>query len=35
MAQHQTTDINFPGQAPSPADIAQLFDILTELAADP
>lgn len=33
MAQHRTTDINFPGQAPGPADIAQLFDILKELAA--
>lgn len=30
---HQTTDINFPGQAPDPADIARLFDILRELAA--
>jgi 1-phosphofructokinase len=32
-AQRQTTDINFPGQAPSPADIERLFDILRELAA--
>jgi 1-phosphofructokinase len=31
-AQRQTTDINFPGQAPSPADIEHLFDILRELA---
>ncbi len=30
--QHQTTDINFPGQTPSPADIAQLFGVLEELA---
>jgi 1-phosphofructokinase len=30
---HQTTDINFPGETPSPADIAHLFEILTELAA--
>ncbi len=30
---HQTTDINFPGQTPDPADIARLFDILRELAA--
>jgi 1-phosphofructokinase len=30
--QRQTTDINFPGQAPSPADIAHLFAILRELA---
>ena len=29
---HQTTDINFPGQAPSLADIEQLFVILKELA---
>lgn len=28
----QTTDINFPGQTPSPADIEHLFDILKELA---
>jgi 1-phosphofructokinase len=34
MAQHQTTDINFPGQTPSAAHIAELFDILKELAAD-
>src|SRR5512136_247238 len=33
-AAHRTTDINFPGQAPEPADIARLFDILKELAAD-
>jgi 1-phosphofructokinase len=31
-AQRQTTDINFPGQAPSPVDIEHLFDILRELA---
>jgi 1-phosphofructokinase len=31
--QLKTTDINFPGQTPSPADIVQLFDILKELAA--
>ena len=30
--QRQTTDINFPGQAPSPADIEHLFAILRELA---
>ena len=29
---HQTTDINFPGEMPSPADIAQLFKILVELS---
>ena len=29
----QTTDINFPGQTPSLADIEHLFDILKELAA--
>src|SRR5512136_983478 len=34
MAQHRTTDINFPGQAPEPADIGRLFEILGELAAD-
>lgn len=33
MAQHRTTDINFPGQAPQPADVDRLFAILTELAA--
>ncbi|MCW5881771.1 MAG: 1-phosphofructokinase [Anaerolineae bacterium] len=32
-ALRQTTDINFPGQTPSPADIDQLFGILRELAA--
>ena len=32
-AQQQTTDINFPGQAPSQADVEHLFDILHELAA--
>lgn len=31
-AQHKTTDINFPGQTPSPADIERLFAILRELA---
>jgi len=31
-ALRQTTDINFPGQMPSPADIEHLFDILRELA---
>ena len=31
-AQQQTTDINFPGQTPSLADIEHLFDILQELA---
>src|SRR5512139_3336930 len=30
---HQTTDINFPGETPSLADIAHLFEILAELAA--
>jgi 1-phosphofructokinase len=30
---HQTTDINFPGETPSPADIAHLFEILAVLAA--
>ena len=30
---HQTTDINFPGETPSPADVARLFEILVELAA--
>jgi 1-phosphofructokinase len=30
---HQTTDINFPGETPSPADIVQLFEILAALAA--
>src|SRR5512135_2353079 len=30
---HQTTDINFPGETPSPADVARLFEILTELAS--
>ena len=32
-ALHQTTDINFPGETPSPADIEHLFEILGELAA--
>lgn len=32
-AQQTTTDINFPGQAPTPADIERLFTILRELAA--
>src|SRR5512135_782998 len=30
---HQTTDINFPGETPSPDDIAQLFEILAMLTA--
>ncbi len=30
---HQTTDINFPGETPSPADIAHLLEILAELTA--
>ena len=30
---HQTTDINFPGETPSPADIGRLFEILADLAA--
>src|SRR5512139_1572040 len=30
---NQTTDINFPGETPSPVDIAHLFEILAELAA--
>lgn len=34
MARHRTTDINFPGQAPQPADVASLFAILGALAAD-
>ena len=34
MAQHRTTDINFPGQAPEPADIEQLFAVLRELAPE-
>ncbi|HVN55229.1 MAG TPA: 1-phosphofructokinase [Anaerolineaceae bacterium] len=29
---HQTTDINFPGEEPSEADITHLFEILAELA---
>ncbi len=32
-ALHQTTDINFPGETPQPADVERLFGILTELAA--
>ncbi len=31
-ALHQTTDINFPGQTPSPGNIEQLFVVLAELA---
>lgn len=31
-ALHQTTDINFPGQAPQPADVDRLFGVLRELA---
>ncbi len=34
VIQRQTTDINFPGQAPEPADLMRLFDILKELSAD-
>ncbi len=34
MAQHRTTDINFPGQTPGAAHITKFFDILHELAAD-
>ncbi len=30
---HQTTDINFPGETPGEADVARLFEILTELAS--
>jgi 1-phosphofructokinase len=30
----ETTDLNFPGQAPTEADVAQLFQIVGELAAD-
>ena len=30
---HQTTDINYPGETPGPADIAHLFEILVELSA--
>jgi 1-phosphofructokinase len=33
-ARQQTTDINFPGQAPGPADVERLFAILGELAGD-
>src|SRR5512139_939031 len=33
-ARQQTTDINFPGQAPDPADVERLFGILGELASD-
>jgi 1-phosphofructokinase len=29
---HQTTDVNFPGETPSPVDIERLFGILKELA---
>jgi 1-phosphofructokinase len=29
---HQTTDINFPGETPSPANLARLFEILVELS---
>ncbi len=32
-ALRQTTDINFPGETPAPADIEDLFGILRELAA--
>ncbi len=30
----ETTDLNFPGQAPTEADVAQLFQIVEELAGD-
>jgi 1-phosphofructokinase len=33
MALHQTTDINFPGQAPERTNVMRLFEILKELAA--
>jgi 1-phosphofructokinase len=33
MAAMQTTDINFPGETPSPADVTSFFDILKELSA--
>lgn len=33
LAQQRTTDINFPGQAPEPADVERLFGILKDLAA--
>ena len=31
---HETTDINFPGQAPTEANITKLFQIVEELAVD-
>lgn len=34
MIQRQTTDINFPGQTPEPADLTRLFDILKKLSVD-
>jgi 1-phosphofructokinase len=34
MALQQTTDINFPGQAPEPGAVQRLLDILGELAVD-
>lgn len=34
MVLHQTTDINFPGQTPTPEDVERLFAVLRELAAD-
>ena len=34
MVQHRTTEINFPGQTPEPADLVRLFDILKELSRD-
>jgi 1-phosphofructokinase len=30
----ETTDLNFPGQAPTESDVAQLFQVVEELAAD-
>ncbi len=35
MAQHRTTDINFPGQTPDDAHIAELFDILQRTGGRP
>jgi 1-phosphofructokinase family hexose kinase len=32
MALHQTTDINFPGETPTQADVDSLFEILCDLA---
>lgn len=33
-ALHQTTDINFPGETPSPGDIQRLLGILSDLASE-